>query len=76
LFDTINLERRGVPSVAIVHDRFENSARMQGKLLGLSSVKIVAIPEGRPGDSPEELRNKTDAVWGKILESITGSQQP
>jgi hypothetical protein len=42
--------------------------------MGPSSVKIVAIPEGRPGESPEELRNKTDAVLGKILESITGSQ--
>jgi hypothetical protein len=76
LFDTINLERIGVPSVAIVHDRFENSARMQGKLMGLPSVKIVALPEGRPGEILEELINKVDLVWDKILESITGSQQP
>lgn len=70
MFDTVNLEKRGIPAVAFVHDRFEKVARNQAKILGLPSAKVLSIPEPLPGDAPEELPSKIDRLWDNILEAL------
>ena len=74
MFDTINLERKDIPAVVLVHDRFEKAARAQAKISGLSSLKIVAIPEGIPGESPAELPVKIDRLWDEIIGALVISK--
>jgi hypothetical protein len=71
MHDTIRLERRGKPAICLVHDRFEVAARMQAKIMGLPSVKIVVIPEGTPGESPEQMHSKIDKLWLEIIGGLT-----
>ena len=70
MFDTISLENKGVPAVALIHDRFQMVAQNQAKIAGLPSVKIVAIPEPRPGEPSEELSSRIDMLWDDILKAL------
>lgn len=70
MHDMVRLERKGVPTVALVHDRFEVAARTQARILGLPSAKIVILPEGTPGETPEDLQAKIDNMWNDIIENL------
>jgi hypothetical protein len=68
--DTVSLEKRGVPSVALVHDRFEAAAKSQAKILNLISVKLVAIPEPHPGEAESEMSARIDSFWDEIIGAL------
>jgi hypothetical protein len=70
MHDTIRLEKRGIPAVALVHDRFEEAARSQAKILGLPLAKIVAIPEPRHGDPSEDVSARIELLWNEILGAL------
>lgn len=70
MFDTVNLESKGKPAVALFHNRFEKVARNQAKILGLPSVKVISIPEPLPGEPPENLSAKIDQLWDKVVEAL------
>ena len=71
MHDTVRLERRGIPAVCLVHDRFEVAAKKQAKIMGLRSAKIIVIPEGTPDEKPEKQRAKIDKLWPKIAGGLT-----
>ena len=66
MHDTVRLERKGVPAICLVHDRFEVAAKAQARVMGLPSAKIIVIPEGTPDELPQQLREKIDKLWGEI----------
>lgn len=70
MLDTLKLEERGVPAVALIHDRFEAAARSQAKMLGLASAKVVAIPEPHPGEPATELTARIDRAWNEIIGAL------
>ena len=70
MFDTVNLENKGIPAVALINDRFKMVAQSQAKIAGLSSAKIVPIPEPHPGEPSEELSAKIDLLWDNIVEAL------
>lgn len=67
MHDTVRVERKGIPAICLVHDRFEVAARAQAKVMGLPSLKIIVIPEGTPDEPRDELRKKIDKLWGQII---------
>ena len=71
MHDTLRIEERNVPAVALIHDRFEMAARNQAKIGGFASAKVVSIPEPRPGDPEDELPARIDGVWDEIVASLT-----
>ncbi|MFC1970424.1 hypothetical protein ACFLV0_00570 [Chloroflexota bacterium] len=73
MHDTVNLEKRGIPAVALVHDRFEAVARNQAKILGLPSAGIISIPEPAPGEAPEALAPRIDRLWDDILGALVSA---
>ncbi len=73
MVDMVDLERRGIPSVGLVHDRFEEAALAQLRLVGMPSAKIVIIPEGLPGQTFETQSAKIDNVWDKIVAALVTS---
>lgn len=70
MHDTIKLERKGIPAVALIHNRFEGAARNQAKMLGLASANVVVIPEPYPSEPVEELAAKIDGLWGQIVGAL------
>ncbi|MBI2919116.1 MAG: hypothetical protein HYY01_14170 [Chloroflexi bacterium] len=76
MHDMVRLERMGKPAVVLVHDRFQVAARTQARIMGLPSAHIVVVPEGIPGESPEQLRAKIDRLWPQILQGLTTSSIP
>lgn len=70
----MRLERKGIPAICLVHDRFEVAARVQAKAMGLPSLKIIVIPEGTPDEPPEQLREKIDKLWPDIVGGLTRVQ--
>ena len=70
MHDTVRLERKGIPTVALVHDRFEVAARTQARILGLPSARIVILPEGKPGETTQDLLGKIDNMWNDIVENL------
>ncbi|OGA35309.1 MAG: hypothetical protein A3G80_07635 [Betaproteobacteria bacterium RIFCSPLOWO2_12_FULL_62_13b] len=70
MHDTVRLERKGIPTVVLVHDRFEVAAKSQARILGLPSAKIVILREGLPGETAEELLTKIDGVWNDIVANL------
>ena len=43
MFDTVEFERRGVPSLLICSDAFEAEARELSQRLGLSDIRLAVI---------------------------------
>ena len=56
--------------MTLVLDRFKTGAKVQAKLLNLPSLKLAIIPEGRVGVTYEEERQKIDAIWDSLVESL------
>ena len=66
MHDTVRLERKGLPAICLVHDRFEVAAKAQARVMGLPSARVIVIPEGTPDESRQQMRNKIDKLWGEI----------
>jgi len=73
MLDTLKLEGRGIPAVALIHDRFEVAAHSQAKMLGLASAKVVSIPEPYPGEPAAELTVRVDRAWNEIVGALVKS---
>lgn len=69
----LKLEERGIPAVALIHDRFETAARNLAKSFGLASAKIVSIPEPYPGEPDTELAIRIDRAWDEIVGALVKS---
>ncbi len=76
MHDTVRLERKGIPAICLVHDRFEVAAKAQAKVMGLPSAKIIVIPEGTPDEPPQQLREKIDRLWGEITGGLAKVPSP
>ncbi len=73
MLDTIKLERKGIPAVALIHDRFEAAAHNQAKMLKLASAKLISIPEPSPGEPAAELPARIDRAWDDIIGALVKS---
>lgn len=76
MHDMVRLERMGRAAVVLVHDRFQVAAKTQARIMGLPSAHIIIIPEGIPGERPEQLRAKIDRLWTQILHGLTDPALP
>lgn len=70
MLDTLKLEEKGIPAVALIHDRFAVAARNLAKLRGLASAKVVVIPEPYPGTPDAELAPRIDPLWDEIVGAL------
>ena len=70
MFDTVRLQQKGIPVVALVHDRFEAAARANSIAAGSTSARIVVIPEPGPKPSESDLFDRIDNAWNEIVASL------
>ncbi len=70
IHDTVALERKGIPTLAISHDRFEAAARGQAEVLGLKDVALLVVPQPRPGEGPEAQRRSAEVVFDEAIRAL------
>jgi hypothetical protein len=71
MHDALAAERRGIPAVAVMTDRFEPTARAVAELNGLADYPYVVIEHPIANNTDEVLRAKAEAVIGRIVELLT-----
>jgi hypothetical protein len=74
VLDAAALEKRGLHTVTIVWDNFENAARTQARLQDVSDLELVVIPHRTGGETADDQRRKAEAalaaVVGKLVQPL------
>jgi hypothetical protein len=70
VLDAAALEKRGIHTVTIVWDNFENAARMQARLQSLPDLALVVIPHRKGGETAEDQRRKAEAALADIVAGL------
>ncbi|MFI5328714.1 MAG: hypothetical protein ACHQ7H_20945 [Candidatus Rokuibacteriota bacterium] len=70
MLDAAALEKRGVHTVTIVWDNFENAARMQARLQNVPDLALVVIPHRKGGETAEDQRRKAEAALADIVAGL------
>ena len=73
MHDAIELEKRGIPTVAIHTTVFMNSADAHAKAYGLPAYESIAIQHPVSGRPPAEVEAKTDALFSDAVRILTGA---
>ena len=71
MHDALAAERRGIPAVAVMTDRFVPTARAVAELNGVPDYPYVVIPHPIANDSDDQLRVKLEAVVERIVSLLT-----
>ena len=70
MHDIVNLEGRGVPSVAIVSDQFRSAAISQGKTLGFEPA-VVYVEHPIQDRTPDEMAGIARGALDEILQALS-----
>jgi hypothetical protein len=60
VLDAAALEKKGIHTVTIVWDNFENAARTQARLQDVSDLELVIVPHRKGGESADDQRRKAE----------------
>ena len=60
MLDAVALERKGLHTVTIVWDNFENAARTQARLQDVSDLELVIVPHRKGGETADDQRRKAE----------------
>ncbi len=70
MLDAAALEERGIHTVTIVWDNFENAARMQARLQNVPDLALVVIPHRKGGETAEDQRRKAEAALADVVAGL------
>lgn len=70
MFDAIEIEKRGIPTVTIAHDTFAAVAAMHAKILGLESVPIIVEPSPESGVVGDDVNRFADESFDDLLRAL------
>jgi hypothetical protein len=62
VLDAVALEKKGIHTVTIVWDNFENAARTQARLQDVTDLELVIVPHRKGGESTEDQRRKAEQL--------------
>ena len=63
----VELERRGIPTVAVATEPFVDEALEQARVLGMPDYRMVYVPHPVQLLSLDELRAYADRVFAEIV---------
>jgi hypothetical protein len=64
------LEKKGIHTVTVVWDNFENAARTQARLPDVTDLELVVVPYRKGGETDDQRRKALPAVIAKLVEPI------
>jgi hypothetical protein len=67
----IQLEKAGVPTVALTSRHFERDARASGAIGGLAAIPLAVVEETFPSHSDAQIRAMVEGAMDAIVESLT-----
>lgn len=70
MLDAAALEKRGIHTVTIVWDNFENAARMQARLQNVPGLALVVIPHRKGGETADDQRRKAEAALAAVVAGL------
>jgi len=66
------MERRGVPTVTLAHDRFATAARAQAKVMGLPDLPIVVVSQDIYNHGTwEQVKQAADELYPAVVKGLT-----
>jgi hypothetical protein len=68
-------ERLGIPTVAVITDRFEASARAMAEANGLPDYPFAVIPHPIAGIGDDDLRARAEAAVRRLVPLLTERQR-
>ena len=71
MHDAIAAERLGIPAVAVMTERFVETARGVAELNGLGDYPFVVIPHPIANDRDEDLRAKAEKTIARLVSLLT-----
>ena len=75
MHDSIEAERLGIPSVAVITERFVRSAEVVGELNGLAGYPFVVIGHPVANDDDAALRVKAETAVREIVRLLTARKE-
>ena len=70
MLDAVALEQRGLHTVTIVWDNFEQAARNQARLQQMPDLELVVVPHRQGGETSDDQRRKAEALLPALLEKL------
>jgi hypothetical protein len=70
----MSAEKLGIPAVAVITDRFEESARAMASANGMPDYPFAVISHPIAGNSDEELREKAERAVELLIPLLTGER--
>jgi len=67
LLDATRLRKRGIDTVAIVWDVFEEAAHAMAKLQGVADLPILVIPHMATGEDDDDQRRKAEGCLPDLV---------
>ena len=71
MHDTVDLERRGVPSVFVASAEFVQAAEAQSASLGFPTVARVFTPHPIQDRTDDEMRELADKAFDELMSALT-----
>lgn len=72
MHDGIFFEKAGIPSAVFATTEFSNAALAQAKALGLPAFRVVLVEHPIQPLTEQEVHARADAVFDRLLETVTG----
>ncbi len=70
MLDAAALEKKGIHTVTIVWDNFENAARTQARIQDVADLALVVIPHRKGGESADDQRHKAEAALPDVVAKL------
>lgn len=70
MLDAAALEKKGVHTVTIVWDNFENAARTQARIQDCADMALTVIPHRRGGETSDDQRKKAEAALSDVVAKL------
>lgn len=70
MLDAVALEKKGIHTVTIVWDNFENAARTQARLQDVSDLELVIVPHRKGGESADDQRRKAEHALPDLVAKL------
>jgi hypothetical protein len=74
LLDAIMLEKAGIPTIPIITDAFDNTAKEMADLWGVPDFRFVMIPHPLGSLTPTEIEQRVDEVIAKVTSLLQQGQ--
>ncbi len=75
MFDAVELEKLGKPTITMGHDTFEKAAHLHAEALGLPDLNLIFEPPPAGGNVPEDVA-LTDEQLDHVVRALTGAGAP